>query len=85
MAKKKTKKKKEYVEEVFVRAVVREGEQYTAGDYLQEMLNVGVKDSQLRLAAYEFALDNINHLFSRLNNTEILQVKKRLKKIFNAI
>lgn len=79
------KKNKEHVEEVFVRAVVQEGQQYAGSEYLSEMLNVGVTERQLPRAALEFALDNICHLYSRLNTSEVKEVEKRLKKYFKDI
>ena len=75
-------KNKEHVEECFVQAVVREGSKFAGSEYLSEMLNVGVTEKQLPRAALEFALDNICHLYSRLNKSEVKEVEKRLKKYF---
>ena len=75
------KKKTNPVEEVFVRAVLEEARTYMSPEYVQEMLNAGVKEKQLRGAAIEFALDSVHHLVKRLTPSEIKEVERRLKKI----
>lgn len=82
--KKKT-KKKEQIEEVFVRATVDAGKRYSHVEYLEALLAVGAKEKNLRKAAFEFAMDNILHLTKRLNKSEVKEVEKRLKKEFKEI